>query len=124
MGVATLYGISNCDTVRKARAWLDANGIEYRLHDYKASGADPERLHQWAHAVGWERLLNRAGTTFRKLPDRDKENLSQTKAVSLMAAHPSVIKRPVLELGGRVVVGFKPDLYASLGFLRALGCRG
>ena len=110
MGVATLYGISNCDTVKKARAWLDAQGIAYRFHDYKASGADPERLRQWAHAVGWETLLNRAGTTFRKLPDRDKERLSETKALSL-------IKRPVLELGSRVVVGFTPDLYSSLGFL-------
>jgi arsenate reductase (glutaredoxin) len=105
VGIVTLYGIRNCDTVKKARAWLDARGIEYRFHDYKASGADVERLQQWAHAVGWEALLNRAGTTFRKLPDRDKEDLSATKALSLMSAHPALIRRPVLELGGRFIVG-------------------
>jgi arsenate reductase len=115
VGIVTLYGIRNCDTVKKARAWLDARGIEYRFHDYKASGADLERLQQWAHVVGWEALLNRAGTTFRKLPDRDKESLSEAKALSLMSVNPSVIKRPVLELGDRVVVGFKPALYESLG---------
>ena len=116
MGIATLYGIRNCDTVKKARSWLDARGIEYRFHDYQASGAEVARLQQWANAVGWETLLNRAGTTFRKLPDCDKESLSETKALSLMSAHPSVIRRPILELGGRVIVGFKPDLYSSLGF--------
>ncbi|QDX25307.1 arsenate reductase [Sphingomonas suaedae] len=108
-----LYGIPNCDTVKKARAWLDANGLAYSFHDYKKEGADPARLAKWADAVGWERLLNRAGMTFRKLDDADKADIDQAKALALMAAHPSLIKRPVVEVRGAVLVGFKPDDWAE-----------
>ena len=116
MGVAVLYGIRNCDTVKKARAWLDQRGVEYRFHDYRVSGVEAERLKRWADEVGWEVLLNRAGTTFRKLPGRTRQDIHEGKALSLMAVNPSMIKRPVLEMGGRVVVGFKPGLYEALGF--------
>jgi Spx/MgsR family transcriptional regulator len=109
-----LYGIRNCDTVKKARAWLDQRGVEYRFHDYKVAGIDTARLHRWCGEVGWEALLNRAGTTFRRLADSQKENLNREKAVALMLAQPSVIKRPVVELNGKLVVGFKPELYKSL----------
>lgn len=112
----TIYGITNCDTMRKARAWLDKAGKAYAFHDYKVAGVERARLEKWAAAVGWERLLNRAGTTFRKLPDKDKEALTETKAIALMLAQPSMIKRPVLESGGKLLVGFKPDEYrATLG---------
>ena len=109
-----LYGIRNCDTVKKARAWLDRRGVDYRFHDYKVAGIDVAWLDRWSGEVGWEALLNRAGTTFRKLPDKEKENLNREKATALMLAQPSVIKRPVLELDGRLIVGFKPELYESL----------
>jgi arsenate reductase (glutaredoxin) len=107
----TLYGIKNCDTVKKARAWLDANAVPYLFHDYKTAGIDHGRLQSWAGEVGWETLLNRAGTTFRKLPDADKAGLGEAKAFALMLAQPSMIKRPVLDLGGKLLVGFKPELY-------------
>jgi arsenate reductase len=109
-----IYGIRNCDTMKKARAWLEKNGVDYEFHDYKLAGIDVARLNRWSREVGWEALLNRAGTTFRKLPEAEKENLSADKARALMLAQPSMIKRPVLELGDRVVVGFKPELYQSL----------
>lgn len=108
-----LYGIPNCDTVKKARTWLDANGIAYEFHDYKKEGADPARLARWAEAAGWEKLLNRAGTTFRKLDDADKADIDAAKALRLMEAQPSLIKRPVAEYRGGVLVGFKPDIYAE-----------
>ena len=107
----TLYGIKNCDTVKKARAWLEAKKIAYDFHDYKTAGIDKKRLEQWADDVGWEVLLNRAGTTFRKLPDADKANLTQAKAIKLMTEQPSMIKRPVVEGAGKLVVGFKPELF-------------
>jgi Spx/MgsR family transcriptional regulator len=107
----TLYGIKNCDTMKKARAWLDAKGVPYAFHDYKAEGVDRARLETWAASVGWETLLNRAGTTFRKLPDADKAGLDEGRAIALMLDQPSMIKRPVLDLGGRLVVGFKPEQY-------------
>jgi Spx/MgsR family transcriptional regulator len=107
----TLYGIKNCDTMKKARAWLDAKGVPYAFHDYKAEGIDRARLETWAGSVGWETLLNRAGTTFRKLPDADKAGLDEGRAIALMLDQPSMIKRPVLDLGGRLVVGFKPEQY-------------
>lgn len=107
----TIYGIRNCDTMKKARAWLDARGVDYRFHDYKESGIGRDRLEAWAARLGWERLLNRAGTTFRKLPDGEREGLTEKKALALMLAQPSMIKRPVLEAGGAVVVGFKPEDY-------------
>jgi len=110
----TLYGIKNCDTMKKARGWLDAHGVAYAFHDYKTAGIDRERLARWCEAVGWEALLNRAGTTFRKLPDADKQELDADKAIALMLEQPSMIKRPVLELGdGRILVGFKPDRYSA-----------
>lgn len=103
---ATLYGIRNCDTVKKARAWLEANGIAYDFHDYKQDGIDETRLRQWAAELGWERLLNRSGTTFRKLPEADKEGLDQDRAIALMLSQPSMIRRPVLDLGERRLIGF------------------
>jgi len=108
----TIYGIKNCDTMTKARAWLDQRGVAYDFHDYKTAGIERERLEGWAKKVGWETLLNKAGTTFRKLPDKDKEGLTEKKAVALMLAQPSMIKRPVLSLGGgKLLVGFKPEAY-------------
>lgn len=108
----TLYGIRNCDTMKKARAWLDTRGVAYTFHDYKLAGIDRGRLERWCEACGWETLCNRAGTTFRKLPDTDKAGLDGARAVNLMLAHPSLIKRPVLEIGARVIVGFSPESYA------------
>ena len=111
----TIYGIKNCDTMKKARAWLDAHGVAYDFHDYKSAGIARGALEGWAHAVGWETLLNRSGRTFRALPPKEQEGLSEKKAIALMAAQPSMIKRPVLELGGgKLVVGFKPDQYATV----------
>ena len=109
----TIYGIKNCDTMKKARTWLDKNGIAYAFHDYKTAGIARGALEGWAREVGWETLLNRAGTTFRKLPDKDKENLTEAKAIALMLAQPSVIKRPVLDLGKKRVVGFSPEIYKA-----------
>jgi arsenate reductase len=109
----TIYGIKNCDTMKKARAWLDANGVAYEFHDYKAVGIDRARLDAWAEEVGWETLLNRTGTTFRKLPDEKRGGLNQAKAIALMHAQPSMIKRPVLDIGGRLLVGFRVDAYQS-----------
>lgn len=111
----TLYGIPNCDTVKKARTWLDQNGVAFHFHDYKKAGIDRERLEAWVDELGWETVLNRAGTTFRALPDADKAGLDAARAVELMLAHPSMIKRPILDTGDRRVAGFKPDLYAGLG---------
>ncbi|SHO64106.1 transcriptional regulator, Spx/MgsR family [Pseudoxanthobacter soli DSM 19599] len=111
MTAITIYGIKNCDTMKKARAWLDGHGIAYAFHDYKAAGIDRDRLANWARAVGWETLLNKAGTTFRKLPDADRADLTEDKAIALMLAHPSMIKRPVLESGPTLLVGFKPAEY-------------
>jgi arsenate reductase (glutaredoxin) len=110
----TIYGIKNCDTMKKARSWLDKNGIEYTFHDYKTAGIDRDRLEHWAKKVGWETLLNRAGTTFKKLPDKDKSNLSAANAIGLMLKQPSMIKRPVLDVGGgRLMVGFDPEAYKA-----------
>src|SRR4051795_956640 len=111
-----VYGIRNCDTVKKARAWLDGRGVEYRFHDYEADGIDMARLHRWCGEVGWEALLNRAGTTFRKLSSLEKDSMDEKRAMALMLAQPSVIKRPVVEVGGKLVVGFKPQLYESLSW--------
>jgi arsenate reductase len=108
----TIYGIKNCDTMKKARAWLDGHGVTYDFHDYKTDGIAAGKLKAWSDELGWEALLNRAGTTFRKLPDGDKEGLNGKKALALMLAQPSMIKRPVLEVGGKLVVGFKADVYA------------
>lgn len=108
----TIYGIKNCDTMKKAFAFLDKAKVDYVFHDYKTAGIDKDRLERWSKKVGWETLLNRAGMTFRKLPEKDKEGLSESKAMKLMLAQPSMIKRPVLDLGGgKLLVGFKPDDY-------------
>ncbi len=107
----TLYGIKNCDTMKKARAWLAEHRIDYKFHDYKIAGVERKRIEQWCKELGWETLLNRAGTTFRKLPDDAKRSLTAEKAIELMLAQPSLIKRPVLEHNGQLSVGFKPELY-------------
>ena len=113
-GGVTIYGIKTCDTMKKARAWLEGNGVDYAFHDYKSEGIDRAHLEAWIKAVGWETVLNRAGTTFRKLPEADRENLNEAKAIKLMLAQPSMIKRPVLETGkGAPLVGFKPEIYAA-----------
>ena len=112
----SLYGIKNCDTVKKARAWLDANGVAYAFHDYKSEGVTKAALEFWAKQAGWEVLLNRAGTTFRALPDKDKDGLTEKKAIALMLAQPSMIKRPVLEREGKILVGFKPEAYEKFLF--------
>jgi len=108
-----LHGIANCDTVKKARAWLDARGVAYAFHDYKVAGVDEARLRGWAGELSWDRLLNRAGTTFRKLPEADRQDLDEDKAIALMLAQPSMIKRPVLDLGDRRLVGFREAEWAE-----------
>jgi Spx/MgsR family transcriptional regulator len=113
MVTVTIYGIKACDTMKKARDWLDARGRVYKFHDYKALGVEKALLEGWAARVGWETLLNRAGTTFRKLPDADRQDLTRDKAVALMLAQPSMIKRPVLDADGDLIVGFKPDVYLA-----------
>jgi arsenate reductase len=115
----TLYGIRNCDTMKKARSWLDAHGVSYVFHDYKTSGVDAAHLQDWIGRVGWEVLLNRAGTTFRKLPDADRADLDATKATVLMLAQPSMIKRPVLDTGDALLVGFKLERYEGAGLENA-----
>ena len=110
---ATMFGIKNCDTVAKARKWLEAAGIAYDFHDYKTRGITADRLRGWAAEVGWETLLNRAGTTFRKLPEADRQDIDEPKAIALMLAQPSMIKRPVVEGAGPLLVGFKPERYAA-----------
>lgn len=113
MAVA-IYGIKNCDTMKKAVRWLDEHGVGYAFHDYKKDGVTRASLERWCHAVGWEKLLNRAGTTFRKLPDTAREVLDQEKAIALMLTQPSMIKRPVLESGDTIEIGFKPEQYAEI----------
>lgn len=109
----TLYGIRNCDTMKKARVWLDANAIPYRFHDYKVEGVAETDLRRWCVALGWENVLNRAGTTFRKIPPEDRENLDEEKAIRLMLAQPSMIRRPILEGEGRLIAGFKPERWSG-----------
>ena len=110
----TLYGIRNCDTMKKAWTWLDHAGIAYEFHDYKKQGLDRATLEGWVQQLGWEVLLNKAGTTFKKLPDGDRQSLDEAKAIALMLAQPSMIKRPVLDRDGALTVGFKPEIYAAL----------
>ena len=112
-GTIILYGIKNCDTMKKARTWLEAHKVAYAFHDYKVQGIDRARLEGWVKKTGWEVLLNRAGTTFKKLPEAERANLTEKKAIALMLAQPSMIKRPVLEQGSEIVVGFKPEVYAA-----------
>jgi arsenate reductase (glutaredoxin) len=110
----TIYGIKNCDTMKKARAWLDGHDVAYAFHDYKAAGISRGTLEGWARAVGWETLLNRAGTTFRKPPEADKDGLTEKKAIALILAQPSMIRRPVLDHGGALLIGFMPEAYAKV----------
>ena len=109
----TLYGIKACDTMKKARSWLDEHGVAYAFHDYKASAIDAASLQKWCDEHGWDKVLNRAGSTFRKLDEAHRHDLDQARAIALMLAQPSMIKRPVLDLGERTLLGFKPELYAQ-----------
>ena len=109
----TIHGIKACDTMKKARTWLDTHNVTYHFHDYKVVGIDRSLLEQWCRAVGWETLLNRTGTTFRKLPESDRQNLDENKAIALMLAAPSMIKRPVLDTGKTLIVGFRPETYEA-----------
>jgi Spx/MgsR family transcriptional regulator len=109
--IITIYGIKNCQTMQKARAWLDLHGLAYKFHDYNAVGIDSDMLARWCTGLGWEALLNRSGTTFRRLPEAQKTALNERKAIALMLSQPSMIKRPVLQVGKRLLVGFKPEMY-------------
>lgn len=109
----TIYGIKNCDTMKKARSWLEVRGIAYRFHDYKAEGIDRAHLQRWCDEFGWETVLNRSGTTFRNLPEEDKQDMTAEKAIALMLKQPSMIKRPVLDADGKLLIGFKPELYEA-----------
>jgi arsenate reductase len=109
----TIYGIKNCDTMKKARAWLDQHGVAYTFHDYKTAGIETNDLKRWAGDAGWQRLLNRAGTTFRKLSEKDKTDIDEKKAIALMTRQPSMIRRPVLDFGGKLIVGFDAAEYAK-----------
>ncbi|MBB2674000.1 UNVERIFIED_ORG: Spx/MgsR family transcriptional regulator [Rhizobium esperanzae] len=109
----TIYGIKNCDTMKKARSWLEAHDVAYAFHDYKASGIDRAHLDAWIDEAGLDTVLNRAGTTFRKLPEAERQNLTRETAIALMLDQPSMIKRPVLETKGKLLVGFKPEIYAG-----------
>ena len=111
--MTTMYGIKNCDTIKKARTWLETHKLTYDFHDYREEGLDKEKLGAWIKDVGWEKLLNKGSTTFKDLPAKDKEGLTEKKAIALMLANPTMIKRPVLERAGGVLVGFKPDVYAE-----------
>ncbi len=110
----TIYGIKACDTMKKARTWLDERGVAYAFHDYKVAGIDRASVEGWIAQLGWETVLNRAGTTFRKLPDADKTGIDAAKAVDLMLAQPSMIKRPILDIDGKLLAGFKPEAYAAV----------
>ena len=112
----TLYGIPNCDTVKKARVYLDGHGVAYHFHNYKKAGVTKADLERWSKQVGWEKLLNKAGTTFKKLPEADKADIDETKAIALMLANPSMIKRPVVEGGETLLVGFNPAVYDAVKF--------
>lgn len=112
--MTTLYGIRNCDTMKKARAWLDGQAVDYVFHDYKKDGVSRAALERWCDAVGWDKVLNKAGTTFRKLPPEAKADLDREAAIALMLDQPSMIKRPVLERGDTIEVGFKPERYAAV----------
>ncbi|MDB5423025.1 MAG: arsenate reductase and related [Phenylobacterium sp.] len=112
-GRVTIHGIKACDTMKKARDWLEGHGVAHVFHDYKVAGVTRATLEGWSRQVGWETLLNRSGTTFRKLPDAEKAGLTEARAIDLMLAQPSMIKRPVLDVDGRLIVGFKPEHYSA-----------
>lgn len=109
-----LYGIKNCDTIRKAKNWLAASEIDYQFHDYRTDGLDQDRLQKWCDQLGWEILINRRGTTWRKLPETAKSELNEEKAIDLMLANPAMIKRPLLETGKDTIIGFNPSEYERL----------
>ena len=109
----TMFGISNCDTMKKARVWLDQHGVAHVFHDYRKAGIDRASLERWVAEHGWQTVLNRAGTTFRKLPEAERADLDDARAIALMLAQPSMIKRPVLDLGERRIIGFRPEIYAA-----------
>ena len=109
-----IYGIPNCDTMKKARVWLETHGVDYRFHDYRADGIDRKAVAAWVKALGWEKVLNRASTTFKSLPDRGKANLDSDAAIALMLANPTMIKRPMLDVSGHFIAGFKPDTYSEI----------
>mgnify|MGYP002620868787 CR=1 FL=1 len=112
--MTTIYGIKNCDTMKKALKWLDDHGVDYEFHDYKKSGLDQKQLKAWVKQLGWETLVNRRGLTWRRLPEAEREGINEAKAIALMVTHPSLVKRPVLDTGGSVQVGFKPEEYGRL----------
>ncbi len=112
--MTTLYGIKNCDTVRKARKWLELEGFDYSFHDFRVDGLDKKDLHAWVKDVGWEVLLNKRSTTWKQLSDKDKETVDEGKAITLMLANPTLIKRPVLTYKKKIHVGFKPAEYKAL----------
>jgi arsenate reductase len=121
-----MYGIKNCDTIKKARNWLESHDVEYVFHDYKTGGIDRESLQRWCKELGWEKVLNRAGTTFKKLPDADREGLHEKKAIVLMMAQPSMIKRPLVEIAAKtgqpkLLLGFKAEEYGKVLGGRTLG---
>ena len=118
--MVTIYGIKNCDTMKKAFAWCDAHGIEFAFHDYKKQGVDPARLRQWCRHLGWKSLLNTRGTTWRRLTPEQQAISTQDQAMELMLEHPSLIKRPLVETGTQLLVGFEPRMFAS--FVKAGGC--
>src|SRR5947208_2812116 len=113
-GMTRIFGIKNCDTMKKARTWLDQHQIEYTFHDYKASGIDRAHLERWCRQLGWERVLNQSGTTFRKLPESERRSVDEQRAIALMLEQPSMIKRPILEHERKPLAGFKPEEYSSL----------
>ncbi len=112
--MVTLYGISNCDSIRKARRWLDARGVDYRFHDYRKNGLERSRLESWVDQLGWEALLNRSGTNWRKLPEGQRDGIDRERAIALMLEHPAMIKRPLLISGEQQLIGFKEEQYADL----------
>ncbi|HFD79380.1 MAG TPA: ArsC family reductase [Gammaproteobacteria bacterium] len=110
----TLYGIKNCDTMKKAMRWLDEHGVDYRFHDYRKDGLDPKQLRAWEKELGWERLLNRRGLLWRKLPQEVRDHIDRKTALQLMQDNPGIIKRPLADLGDRRVLGFNADDYEKL----------
>ncbi|WP_115718245.1 ArsC family reductase [Gallaecimonas mangrovi] len=112
--MTTIYGIKNCDTIKKARKWLEENAISYQFHDYRVDGLRQQQLKYWAKELGWEAMLNKRGTTFRQLPDSDKDNLNEDKAIALMLQHPALIKRPLLATDETLALGFKAENYADI----------
>ena len=110
----TIYGIKNCDTMKKAMCWLDEHGVDYRFHDYRKEGLDSSQLKAWEQEIGWETLLNRRGMLWRKLPQMSRDSINRENALQIMQDNPAIIKRPLLDLGNRRVVGFKPEDYGQL----------